>query len=100
MPTTRWYLTTAIPFVNGAPHLGHALEYVQTDVLERVAEMGRPVDERDRGGEIPTSGGHRLLLARPSRAGTEPIRRIPRAAGPGRVRVRTPRRGPSFVRAR
>jgi methionyl-tRNA synthetase len=29
------YLTTAIPFVNGAPHLGHALEYVQTDVLAR-----------------------------------------------------------------
>ena len=31
------YLTTAIPFVNGAPHLGHALEYVQTDVLARHA---------------------------------------------------------------
>ena len=30
--TDRLYLTTAIPFVNGAPHLGHALEYVQTDV--------------------------------------------------------------------
>ena len=33
----RLYLTTAIPFVNGAPHLGHALEYVQTDVLARHA---------------------------------------------------------------
>lgn len=30
-------VTTAIPFVNGAPHLGHALEYVQTDVLARHA---------------------------------------------------------------
>jgi methionyl-tRNA synthetase len=38
------YLTSAIPFVNGAPHLGHALEYVQTDVLARHARgRGRPV---------------------------------------------------------
>jgi methionyl-tRNA synthetase len=44
MTTTRWYLTTAIPFVNGAPHLGHALEYVQTDVLARHARArGRDV---------------------------------------------------------
>ena len=35
--TDPLYLTTAIPFVNGAPHLGHALEYVQTDVLARHA---------------------------------------------------------------
>jgi methionyl-tRNA synthetase len=33
----RLYLTTAIPFVNGSAHLGHALEYVQTDVLARHA---------------------------------------------------------------
>jgi methionyl-tRNA synthetase len=38
------YLSTAIPFVNGSPHLGHALEYVQTDVLARYARArGRPV---------------------------------------------------------
>jgi len=30
-------VTTAIPFVNGAPHLGHALEYVEADVLARHA---------------------------------------------------------------
>jgi methionyl-tRNA synthetase len=30
-------VTTAIPFVNGAPHLGHALEYLQADVLARHA---------------------------------------------------------------
>src|SRR6476646_6068079 len=42
--TDRLYLTTAIPFVNGAPHLGHALEYVQTDVLARHARLrGRDV---------------------------------------------------------
>ena len=31
------YVTTAIPFVNGAPHLGHALELVQTDAIARHA---------------------------------------------------------------
>jgi methionyl-tRNA synthetase len=42
--TNRLHLTTAIPFVNGAPHLGHALEYVQSDVLARHARArGRTV---------------------------------------------------------
>lgn len=30
-----YYITTAIPYVNAAPHLGHALEFVQADVLAR-----------------------------------------------------------------
>ncbi|GAA4020859.1 methionine--tRNA ligase [Allokutzneria multivorans] len=29
------YITTAIPYVNGEPHLGHTLELVQADVLAR-----------------------------------------------------------------
>src|SRR5690348_12434451 len=29
------YLTTTIPYVNAAPHLGHALEAVQADTLAR-----------------------------------------------------------------
>lgn len=32
---TRVYLTTTIPYVNAAPHLGFALEAVQADVLAR-----------------------------------------------------------------
>jgi methionyl-tRNA synthetase len=31
----RLYITTSIPYVNGDPHLGHALEFVQADVLAR-----------------------------------------------------------------
>ncbi len=31
----KFYITTAIPYVNAAPHLGHILEYVQTDVIAR-----------------------------------------------------------------
>jgi methionyl-tRNA synthetase len=38
------YLTTAIPFVNALPHLGHALELVQADAIARHARAhGRPV---------------------------------------------------------
>src|SRR5262249_49874358 len=35
MTTAPLYLTTTIPYVNSAPHLGHALELVQADVLAR-----------------------------------------------------------------
>lgn len=31
----RSYITTAIPYVNAPPHLGHALEFVQADVVAR-----------------------------------------------------------------
>src|SRR2546430_15384142 len=31
----KFYLTTAIPYVNGKPHIGHALEYFQADVIRR-----------------------------------------------------------------
>ena len=30
-----FYITTAIPYVNAAPHLGHVLEFVQTDAIAR-----------------------------------------------------------------
>jgi methionyl-tRNA synthetase len=33
--SNRIYVTTAIPYVNGDPHLGHALELVEADVLAR-----------------------------------------------------------------
>ena len=31
----KFYITTAIPYVNAAPHIGHALEFVQTDAIAR-----------------------------------------------------------------
>jgi len=38
------YITTTIPYVNGKPHLGHALELVQADVLARhYRRRGHPV---------------------------------------------------------
>lgn len=32
---SRVLLTTAIPYVNANPHIGHALGYVQMDVVTR-----------------------------------------------------------------
>src|SRR3989344_4731189 len=31
----KFYTTTSIPYVNAKPHIGHAMEFVQTDVLAR-----------------------------------------------------------------
>ena len=36
---SRRYITTAIPYVNAAPHLGFALELVQADTLARHARL-------------------------------------------------------------
>ncbi len=33
------YITTAIPYVNGKPHLGHAMDYLLADVLRRYMMM-------------------------------------------------------------
>lgn len=31
----KFYVTNAIPYVNASPHIGHALEFVQSDVIAR-----------------------------------------------------------------
>jgi methionyl-tRNA synthetase len=37
----KFYITAAIPYVNAEPHIGHALEFVQTDVIKRYyAQLG------------------------------------------------------------
>ena len=35
----KFYLTTAIPYVNAKPHIGHALEFVQSDVVKRFRKI-------------------------------------------------------------
>lgn len=32
---SKFYITNAIPYVNAAPHVGHALEFAQSDVIAR-----------------------------------------------------------------
>ena len=40
----NYYVTTSIPYVNGEPHLGHAMEFVMADVIARYARKeGKPV---------------------------------------------------------
>jgi methionyl-tRNA synthetase len=40
----NYYVTTSIPYVNGEPHIGHALEFIMADVLARAArQSGKPV---------------------------------------------------------
>ena len=44
MNEKKFYITTAIDYVNGAPHLGHAFEKVQADVIARYHRLqGRDV---------------------------------------------------------
>ncbi len=35
MDKKRFYITTTLPYVNAKPHMGHALEFVQADVIAR-----------------------------------------------------------------
>jgi len=39
MKKEKFYITTSIPYLNAAPHLGHALEFVQADILARHARL-------------------------------------------------------------
>jgi methionyl-tRNA synthetase len=40
----KFYTTTSIPYVNGKPHIGHALEFLQTDIIARFQrQLGRDV---------------------------------------------------------
>lgn len=35
MPSKKFYITTTLPYVNAAPHIGFALEIVQADIIAR-----------------------------------------------------------------
>ncbi len=35
----KFYLTTAIPYVNAAPHLGHIMEFIQSDAIARYQKL-------------------------------------------------------------
>ncbi|MCW2573482.1 MAG: Methionine--tRNA ligase, partial [Frankiales bacterium] len=35
----RFYVTTAIPYANGAPHIGHAYERIATDAIQRFKHL-------------------------------------------------------------
>lgn len=37
--TKKFYITAAIPYVNAKPHIGHALEFAQTDAIRRYHKL-------------------------------------------------------------
>ncbi|MDB5864251.1 MAG: methionine--tRNA ligase, partial [Betaproteobacteria bacterium] len=39
MPSRRIFVTSALPYANGAIHLGHLVEYIQTDIWVRFQKM-------------------------------------------------------------
>ncbi|MDO4742010.1 MAG: methionine--tRNA ligase [Candidatus Saccharibacteria bacterium] len=39
MSMSKYYITTAIPYVNGAPHIGHAMDYCIADVCARYHKL-------------------------------------------------------------
>ncbi|HEX7483918.1 MAG TPA: class I tRNA ligase family protein, partial [Candidatus Saccharimonadales bacterium] len=40
----KLYITTAIPYVNGTPHIGHALDYLLADIWARYqTQQGKEV---------------------------------------------------------
>ena len=39
MSKPRFYITTAIPYANGAPHIGHAYEHIATDAIARFKRL-------------------------------------------------------------
>lgn len=39
MSAKKFYITAAIPYVNAKPHIGHALEFVQSDTVARYKKM-------------------------------------------------------------
>jgi methionyl-tRNA synthetase len=39
MPSDRFYITTAISYPNGSPHIGHAYELIATDALARFQRL-------------------------------------------------------------
>lgn len=79
------YLTAALPYVNGAPHLGHALECVQADALARHARAREPFGSR----AAPTTTPPRRCAPRATQASTPPCSRHASATGSGRSRLRS-----------
>ena len=36
---SKFFITTAIPYTNGEPHIGHLLEFIQADVIARFERL-------------------------------------------------------------
>ena len=43
--TRKILVTSALPYANGSIHLGHLVEYIQTDIWVRFMKMRYPEEE-------------------------------------------------------
>jgi methionyl-tRNA synthetase len=62
----NYFVTTSIPYVNGEPHLGHAMEFIMADVLARYARsQGKTVifstGTDEHGGKIAEKAAERKI---------------------------------------
>src|SRR5438132_13610266 len=77
---TATYITTTIPYVNARPHVGHALELVQADVLARY-HRGRGDAVRFQAGTDDNSLKNVLAAGAAGAGGREFVDRNPEAVG-------------------
>ncbi len=61
----KFYVTTSIPYVNAVPHLGHAMEFIQADVLAR---YHRQIGDEVLYSTVPMNMAARLPKRQPNRA--------------------------------
>jgi len=64
----KYYITTSIPYVNGEPHLGHAMEFVMGDVLARYQRLKNQdvifsIGTDEHGGKIAEKSGRKKSLS-------------------------------------
>src|SRR5207247_9370467 len=77
---TATYITTTIPYVNARPHIGHALELVQADVLARY-HRGRGDAVRFQAGTDDNSLKNVLAAGAAGAGGRELVGRHPQGVG-------------------
>src|ERR1035437_6404159 len=64
----KLYITTAIPYVNGTPHIGHALDYLLADIWARYQKQnGREVRF-----QVGTDEHGNKIAAKAAEAGIDP----------------------------
>lgn len=64
----KLYITTAIPYVNGAPHIGHALDYLLADIWTRYQKQ----NSKDVRFQVGTDEHGNKIAEKAAEAGLEP----------------------------
>ena len=67
------FVTTALPYANGRPHIGHIMEYIQADIWVRFQKM-RGNDVHFVGAE-DAHGAAIMIARRKRRQDTAPVHR-------------------------